>query len=84
MAVMIRLRREGTTNRPYYRMVVADKHSPRDGKFIEQIGTYNPEKKSDQFKLNLERADQWIKQGAKPSLTVAAMLKKARKAQAAA
>ena len=56
MAVSIRLRREGTKNRPYYKVVVTDSRSPRDGKFIEIIGTYDPKLKGDNSKLNLERA----------------------------
>jgi len=75
---MIRLRRDGTKNSPYYRVVVADKHSPRDGKFLELIGTYDPKKKGDNSTIKLERADHWIKQGAKPSDTVRSILKKAR------
>src|SRR5271163_2706808 len=78
MAVIIRLRRDGTKNSPYYRVVVADKHSPRDGKFLELIGTYDPKKKGDNSTIKLERADHWIKQGAKPSDTVRSLLKKAK------
>ncbi len=78
MAVIIRLRRDGAKNSPYYRIVVADKHSPRDGKFLELIGTYDPKKKSDNSSVKLERADHWIKKGAKPSDTVRSILKKAR------
>ena len=78
MAVIIRLRRDGTKNSPYYRVVVADKHSPRDGKFLELIGTYDPKKKGDNSTVKLARADHWIKLGAKPSDTVRSILKKAR------
>ena len=78
MAVIIRLRRDGTKNSPYYRVVVADKHSPRDGKFLELIGTYDPKKKGDNSTIKLARADHWIKLGAKPSDTVRSILKKAR------
>ena len=84
MAVSIRMRREGTTNRPYYRIVVADKHSPRDGKFIEQVGTYDPTKKSNVSTLQVDRVEYWIKNGAQPSETVASILKKTKKAAAAA
>ena len=84
MAVIIRLRRDGTKNSPYYRVVVADKHSPRDGKFLELIGTYDPKKKGDNSTVKLERADHWIKQGAKPSDTVRSILKKARSGAAKA
>src|SRR5271154_1474391 len=78
MAVIIRLRRDGTKNSPYYRVVVADKHSPRDGKFLELIGTYDPKKKGDNSTVKLERAAHWIKLGARPSDTVRSILKKAK------
>ncbi len=84
MAVRIRMKRIGTTNTPAYRIVVADSRSPRDGRFIEEIGTYQPLKKSDNFKLDLERAEYWLSKGAQPSETVASFLKKARKLKAAA
>ena len=83
MAVTLRLRRDGAKNSPYYRVVVADKHSPRDGKFLELIGTYDPKKKGDNSTIKLDRADYWIKNGAQPSDTVRSILKKAR-AKAAA
>lgn len=81
MAVRIRLRRIGTTNVPSYRIVVADARSPRDGRFIEQIGTYNPRQADPNFTVNLERARYWIERGAQPSETVRSLLKKAAKAQ---
>jgi small subunit ribosomal protein S16 len=84
MAVSIRLRREGTKNRSYYRVVVADKRSPRDGKFIEAIGNYDPRLTGENFRVDLERADYWVKHGARPSATVASMILKARKKVAAA
>jgi len=84
MAVSIRLRREGTRNRPYYRVVVADKRSPRDGKFIEAIGNYDPRKPGENYELNLERAEYWVKNGAQPSETVASFIRKARRKAAAA
>ena len=84
MAVSIRLRREGAKNRPFYRVVVADKRSPRDGKFIEVIGNYDPRRAGENFQLNLDRAEYWVKNGAQPSETVASMIKKARKKTAAA
>ena len=76
MAVSIRLRREGTTNRPYYKIVVADSRSPRDGKFIEIIGNYDPKVKGHNSTLNVERAEYWIARGAQPSETVRSLLKK--------
>ena len=84
MAVSIRLRREGTKNRPFYRVVVTDKRSPRDGKFIEVIGNYDPRKTGENYELNLDRAEYWVKNGAQPSETVASIIKKARKKTAAA
>ena len=80
MAVKIRLRRVGTKNVPAYRIVVADGRSPRDGRFIENIGTYDPRKANDNFKVDLERAKQWIQKGAQPSDTVRSILKKAERA----
>jgi small subunit ribosomal protein S16 len=84
MAVRIRLKRVGAKNAPAYRVVVADSRSPRDGKFIEEIGSYNPRTKGDNFKMDLERAKYWVSKGAQPSETVASFIKKAVKAAAAA
>jgi len=84
MSVKIRMKRVGTTNTPAYRIVVADSRSPRDGKCIEEIGTYQPLKKSDNFTLKLDRAQYWVSKGAQPSDTVASFIKKAAKAAAAA
>ena len=84
MAVKIRLKRAGAKNQPVFRVVVADGRSPRDGKFIEEIGTYWPLKKTDNVSVDLERANFWISKGAKPSDTVASFLKKAAKAAAGA
>ena len=70
MAVSIRLRREGTTKRPYYKVVVADARSPRDGKFIEIIGNYDPKKESDNANLDLSRAEYWITKGAQDRKSV--------------
>ena len=78
MAVVIRLRREGSKDRPYYKVVVADSRSPRDGRFIEQVGNYNP-MQEDSYKIDLEKVDKWIGDGAKPSSTVSSLIKKARK-----
>jgi small subunit ribosomal protein S16 len=79
MAVSIRLRREGALNRPYYKVVVADSRSPRDGKFIEIIGTYDPKKTGHNSTLKLDRIDHWISKGAQPSDTVRSLIKKNRK-----
>ena len=85
MAVKIRLKRMGTKHRPAYRIVVADSRSPRDGRCIEELGSYQPMLPGeDNFKLNLERARYWLSVGAQPSDTVASLIKKAEKAAAAA
>src|SRR3954469_12349633 len=83
MAVSIRLRREGSKNRPYYRIVVADKRSPRDGKFIEIIGTYDPKQTGQNSSFSVERAEYWISKGARPSDTVRSLIKKKKKTVAA-
>ena len=84
MAVSIRLRREGAKNRPYYKVVVADSRSPRDGKFIEIIGTYDPKKPDHNSTLKLDRIEHWISQGAQPSDTVRSLIKKNKKQSASA
>ena len=78
MAVKIRLARHGAKKRPYYRIVVADARCPRDGKFIEEVGRYNPCANPAMVKFDLEKVDQWIKNGAQPTDTVASLLKNAR------
>ena len=77
------MKRIGTKNTPVFRIVVADGRSPRDGRFIEELGTYQPLKSGDNFTLDLERAKYWISKGAQPSETVASFIKKATKAAAA-
>ena len=84
MAVKIRMKRVGAKNSPYFRIVVADSRSPRDGKFIEEIGSYQPLKKGDNFILKLDRAQYWVSKGAQPSDTVASFIKKVVKAAPAA
>jgi len=79
MAVKIRMKRVGAKNSPVFRIVVADSRSPRDGKFIEELGTYQPLKKGDNFRVDLERAKYWLSKGAQPSETVASFIKKATK-----
>jgi len=79
MSVAIRLRREGSLNNPYYKVIVADQRSPRDGKFIEIIGNYDPKKEGDNANIDLSRVDYWVKNGAQPSDTVRSIIKKARK-----
>jgi small subunit ribosomal protein S16 len=80
MAVRIRLKRTGGKNDPHFRVVVTDKRSPRDGRFIEEIGTYDPKISGSNFNINFERAKHWIEKGAMPSDTVRSLLKKADKA----
>lgn len=82
MPVRIRMKRIGAKNSPVFRIVVADGRSPRDGKFIEEIGTYHPRQKNNNVKVDLERANYWISKGAQPSDTVASFLKKAGKTAA--
>lgn len=76
MAVKIRLKRMGAKKAPFYRIVVSDSRSPRDGRFIEEIGTYNPLKDPEEIVVDKERAAYWIGCGAQPSDTVRALLKK--------
>ena len=84
MAVSIRLRREGTKNSPYYKVVVTDRRSPRDGKFIEIIGAYDPKKPDHNSTLNIDRVEYWISKGAQPSDTVRSLIKKTKKSAAVA
>ena len=76
MAVKIRLHRVGAKKAPFYRVVVADSRYPRDGRFIEEIGTYNPMADPSEFKVDADKAKQWIANGAQPTDTVKALLKK--------
>ena len=76
MAVKIRLKRMGMKKHPFYRIVVADVRSPRDGRFIEEIGYYDPMKQPADIKVDAEKAQQWIKDGAQPTDTVRVLLKK--------
>ncbi len=75
--VKIRLRRIGAKKNPYYRIVVTDSRNPRDGRFIEEIGSYDPLTQPSAIKINTERAKYWIENGAQPTDTVRALLKKA-------
>jgi small subunit ribosomal protein S16 len=76
MAVKIRLKRIGMKKSPYYRVVVTDERNPRDGRFIEEIGTYNPMTQPAEIKIDNEKAISWMKNGAQPSDTVRILLKK--------
>jgi len=77
MAVKIRLKRLGAKKAPFYRVIVADERAPRDGKFIDQIGYYNPLTDPAEIKIDAEKAAKWIANGAQPTDTVRALLKKA-------
>ena len=76
MAVEIRLKRMGMKKHPFYRIVVADVRSPRDGRFIEELGYYDPMKQPAEIKVDSEKAKQWMKDGAQPTETVRVLLKK--------
>jgi small subunit ribosomal protein S16 len=84
MSVKIRLKRIGTKNTPVFRIVVADSRSPRDGKCIEEIGTYQPLKKDINYTIDLARVDYWVSKGAQPSDTVHSFINKAKRAAPAA
>ena len=77
MAVKIRLRRMGQKKAPFYRIIVADSRSPRDGRFIEEIGTYDPTRDPSVYKVNEELAKKWIANGAQPTETVSKIFKMA-------
>ena len=77
MALVIRLRRHGSRKKPFYRIVVADSRSPRDGRFVEQVGTYDPAFDPPRVTIKGDAADRWIKAGAKPSDTVRKLIKRA-------
>ena len=77
MAVKMRLKRMGQKKAPFYRIVVADSRSPRDGRFIEEIGIYDPTKEPSVFNVNEEATKKWLADGAQPTETVAKLLKKA-------
>jgi small subunit ribosomal protein S16 len=77
MAVKMRLKRMGQKKAPFYRIVVADSRSPRDGRFIDEIGIYDPTKEPSVFNVNEEAAKKWLADGAQPTETVAKLLKKA-------
>ena len=77
MAVVLRMTRRGSNKKPFYRIVAADSRSPRDGKFLEMLGTYDPLKTENNIKIDAEKVNYWVKNGAKPSDTVASHLKKA-------
>ena len=80
MSVTIRLTRAGTKKVPYYRVVAADHRSPRDGRFIEQLGVYDPLREPVEFRVNEERLQHWLKVGALPSQTVGELLRRQKRA----
>ncbi|MGJ8676223.1 MAG: 30S ribosomal protein S16 [Akkermansiaceae bacterium] len=75
----LRLNRQGTKDRPYYKIVAVDSRKRRDGRYIEQIGSYNPMEDGTNFAVDIEKADAWVAKGAQPSDTVRDIIKKARK-----
>ena len=79
MAVKIRLKRFGTSKKPFWRIVVTDGRMPRDGRFIEEVGFYNPTKNPIQCKIKTERVEHWMKSGAQPSEIVKSLLKREKK-----
>lgn len=81
--VRIRLARHGAKKKPFYRIVVADSHSPRDGRYIDQVGYYDPTKNPAIVELKKEKLDRWLQNGAQPSETVAQLIKRAGKVAAA-
>ncbi len=76
MAVKMRLRRMGAKKAPFYRVVVADERAPRDGKFIDEVGYYNPLTEPADIKFNVEKTEKWLNNGAQPTETVKSLLKK--------
>ena len=84
MSVVLRLARAGATKRPFYHIVATDSRSPRDGKFIESIGSYDPNFEPAKFIVNEDRWAHWLKVGAKPSETVAGLYRKGKRAAAKA
>lgn len=81
MSVKIRLRRMGANKKPFFRIVAADVHSANAGYFLEELGWYDPSKKTDNYKLDVAKTEAWIAKGAQPSATVATLLKKSRVTQ---
>lgn len=80
MSVSIRMSRHGAKKKPFYRIVVSDQRFPRDGRYIEQVGTFDPNAKSGGVKLDQNKIDAWVKKGAKPSQTVSELIKRVKKA----
>jgi len=81
MAVVLRLSRAGTHKAPFYHVVATDSRMPRDGRYLEDVGIYDPTRTPERIELKVERVEHWLKVGAKPSATVAKVLRRARKLQ---
>lgn len=79
MSVKIRLKRHGGKKRPFYRIVVSDSRSPRDGRFIDQVGTYDPKARSGGIKVDREKVERWLQRGARPTQTVSEIIKKEKR-----
>jgi len=79
MSVKIRLSRHGARKKPFYRIVVSDSRSPRDGRFIEQVGTYDPRSASGGVRLDMAKLDKWLERGATPTQTVSELIKREKK-----
>lgn len=84
MAVVLRFSRAGTHKAPFYHLVATDSRNPRDGKYLEDVGIYDPTQRPERIELKAERIEHWLKVGARPSQTVAMVLKRAKKLNAAA
>ncbi len=84
MAVVLRLSRAGTHKAPFYHVVATDSRNPRDGKYLEDVGIYDPTQRPERIELRADRVEHWLKQGARPSQTVAMVLKLAKKRAAGA
>ena len=80
MAVALRITRQGSSDRHYYKIIAVDSRTRRDGRFIEQLGTYDPMKEGLNYEIDLAAADKWLGTGAKPSETVKSIIRKARTA----
>jgi small subunit ribosomal protein S16 len=83
MAVVLRMARKGTKKLPFYRLVAADSRCPRDGRFIEQLGVYDPTRNPEEFRVDAERLAYWLSVGAQPSQTVSQLIKRQAKAEKA-
>jgi small subunit ribosomal protein S16 len=79
MSAKIRMARHGSKKKPFYRIVVSDSRAPRDGKFIDQVGTYDPQSSSGGIRIDRPKIEKWLKRGAQPSQTVSELIKKEKK-----